>query len=288
VFLSFSGPVSHEVAQLFYGWLPRVIQSLRPYMSSVDIDKGARWSSDIAGQLQDTHHGILFVTKGNVTSPWLNFEAGALSKSLSESRVSPFLFNVNPTDLIGGPLAQLQGTKNTREDIKKLVFSLNRAGAELLVDGEMLNTTFDKWWDELGIPLGDLARRIEQEPEEQETRPEVDANQILVQIYEMQLAMQGRLADLEESSRAAFQGLPRRSTATSTVTISRVVDRLSKTFPQLSSGDTFDAVVEASQRTSGLDDMFRLARDILVDRHAPPGMSPFAAGKEESRTETSG
>lgn len=39
VFISWSGNKSHKVAMIFREWLPSVIQSLEPYVSSEDIDK---------------------------------------------------------------------------------------------------------------------------------------------------------------------------------------------------------------------------------------------------------
>jgi len=97
VFISWSGPISREVAVALRDWLPSVIQAVEPYVSSEDIDPGVRWGVDIAGQLDDTEFGVLCVTRNNVTAPWLNFEAGALSKSVERSRVVPFLIDLSPS-----------------------------------------------------------------------------------------------------------------------------------------------------------------------------------------------
>src|ERR1700676_413043 len=131
VFLSWSGELSHKVALAFREWLPSVIQSIEPYVSSEDIDKGTRWSAEMAEQLEKSRYGIICVTKENAGKPWINFEAGALSRSIEKSTVlpfssavSPFLFDLKSSDL-EGPLTQFQYVINEQNDIRKLVSSIN-------------------------------------------------------------------------------------------------------------------------------------------------------------------
>lgn len=85
VFISWSGNISLKVALVFRDWLPSVIQSIEPYVSSEDIDKGARWSTDIAKELENSTFGILCVTKENLEAPWLSFEAGITENRLNTS-----------------------------------------------------------------------------------------------------------------------------------------------------------------------------------------------------------
>ncbi len=118
VFISWSGNISLKVALIFRDWLPSVIQSIEPYVSSEDIDKGARWSTDIAKELENSTFGILCVTKENLEAPWLSFEAGALSKTMEKSFVSPFLFDIKRSE-VQGPILQFQSTIFEKDDIKK-------------------------------------------------------------------------------------------------------------------------------------------------------------------------
>ena len=92
VFISWSGQPSKRLGEALRDWLPGVLQLVTPYFTPSDIEKGTLWSTDIAKELSESQVGILCVTRDNIHSDWLLFEAGALSKSLEKSHVCPVLF----------------------------------------------------------------------------------------------------------------------------------------------------------------------------------------------------
>ena len=158
IFLSWSGELSHKVALELREWLPLVIQSVEPYVSSEDIDKGSRWSVDIAKELEDSSFGILCVTPHNIDATWLNFEAGALSKAFSTSNVSPFLFGLKPSDLKKSPLLHFQSTLYDKKDLLKLILSINNALGIDKLDDTKLSLTFDVWYERLKGKLDPLLK----------------------------------------------------------------------------------------------------------------------------------
>ena len=184
VFLSWSGEKSHKVALVFRDWFPSVIQSLEPYVSSEDIDKGTRWSTDIAKELEDSTFGILCVTKENLTAPWLTFEAGALSKTMDKSFVSPFLFDIKRSE-VDGPILQFQSTIFNKEDVKKLIKTLNKASGEDQLNDAMLDKAFNVWWPTLEEELNKLTDMKEAEAETPDTDNGSDNNEILEEILDL-------------------------------------------------------------------------------------------------------
>ncbi|MGE4266542.1 MAG: hypothetical protein AB7F25_03835 [Deferribacterales bacterium] len=179
VFLSWSGELSHRIATVLRDWFPSVIQSIDPYVSSEDIDKGTRWSTDIAKELEDSSFGILCVTKGNIDAPWLNFEAGALSKAINYSFVCPFLFGLKRSE-INGPILQFQSTVFEKEDIRKLIHTLNKACCDITLTDDRINKAFDVWYPTLEEQLKSL--ESEAAPVKKTKKPEQEDEKILEEI----------------------------------------------------------------------------------------------------------
>lgn len=148
VFISWSGDLSHKLAHAFHTWLPGALQTVRPYFTPADVEKGARWSTEIAKELESSDVGVLFVTRENVGSAWLLYEAGALAKRLEKSRVCPIIFGLSHADL-PGPLRQFQATEFKEEDFRKLLKTINSASGENKLSEIVLDQVFEMWWPRL-------------------------------------------------------------------------------------------------------------------------------------------
>lgn len=192
VFLSWSGKRSHAVAELLSEWLKCVLQATTPWISSRDIDRGALWFSEIGDQLRDTTIGVICLTQENKDKPWILFEAGALAKGLSSSRVCTFLIDLEPAD-IQDPLAQFNHTRPTRDDLWKLVSTLNNGLEEFRLEEKFLDRIFQTYW-----PLFDdkFKQALNENPSGGiiEPRPEGD---ILTEILENTRNLGARIRDLE-------------------------------------------------------------------------------------------
>ena len=165
LFLSWSGDVSHQVAKALYDWLPYVLQAIKPTMSSQDINKGERWNEKLAEDLQDAQYGIICLTHYNLNKPWINFEAGSLSKFVDQSYVYPFLFHVDKC-AISGPLLQFQSTIYEKEEVLTLVCSINQTlPPQEQVEPEILRETFETWWPKLEKALADITDSERGEPD---------------------------------------------------------------------------------------------------------------------------
>lgn len=149
VFLSWSGERSEAVAQKLSEWLPLVINAVDPWVS-VEMEKGTRWSPEIADKLEKSRIGILCLTAENLQAPWLLFEAGAISKT-KDAQVCTFLLGLRDSD-VELPLGQFQHTKVVKDDVWRLVNTISKkviAAGEKAPDEKTLEKSFKTWWPDL-------------------------------------------------------------------------------------------------------------------------------------------
>ena len=136
-FLSWSGPRSRATATALRSWLRRVVQACVPWMSAEDIKAGKRWRRDVA-DLLTLEIGVICLTRENVPAPWINFEAGALSRSVpDDTRVIPYCLGLSPADY-GDPLGDFNGVRADRDGTLKLVRSINSAMPRPVPDEDLV------------------------------------------------------------------------------------------------------------------------------------------------------
>lgn len=148
IFISWSGKLSQKIAESIKDWLPAVLQNVKPYFTPSDIEKGSRWSADISKELEQSKLGIFVYTKENLDSQWMLFEAGAISKTLDNSKVCPILFGLDNSDF-KGPLTQFQTSQFNKTDFKKLVRTLNSSLSENKLEDKVFDEVFEMWWPKL-------------------------------------------------------------------------------------------------------------------------------------------
>jgi lambda repressor-like predicted transcriptional regulator len=183
VFISWSGPLSHKLGEALRNWLPSALQFVRPYFSPEDIEKGAKWSTEISKELESSNIGVICLTRDNTEKPWILFEAGALSKSLEKSRVCTLLFDVDPSD-VKGPLTSFQATRFIREDFKRLFSVINSAADDARLDPNVLDNVFDMWWPKLEEEVANILKTSDKAAKK-ERRTERDILEELLELARM-------------------------------------------------------------------------------------------------------
>jgi len=157
IFLSWSGERSKAMAEFLSSWLRKVIQLAKPWMSDKDIGKGQRWSLEIGKNLRNHNIGLICVTPENYKASWLLFEAGALSKTIGDSKVCPLLLGMSPSEL-DGPLSQFQATVLKKDDVYKLLKVLNAELGDLMIEEKYLTDAFEKNWPEFEEKISEIAK----------------------------------------------------------------------------------------------------------------------------------
>jgi hypothetical protein len=149
-------------------------------MSEKDLPKGTRWNAEIGKKLETSTIGIFCLTPDNLTAPWINFEAGAVSKAVEDARVFTYLFELEYKQ-VEYPLAQFNHTKATQAETLRMLHDVNNL---LLlnekVDDNRLERLFANCWPNLEEKLKVVARKMAETKTEPQKRSSDDMlNEIL-------------------------------------------------------------------------------------------------------------
>lgn len=196
VFISWSGVTSRAVAVALSEWFPKVLQGIKPFVSAIDIDKGANWTVVLTQELETSDFGVVCLTPDNLQSPWLHYEAGAISKSVS-SRVCPVLFEVEVDD-VQTPMRQLQITKLDPADMFQLMQSMNKVSPSPIPEAN-LQETVDMWWPALEKKLSKISvpSASDMEPAPEPPKPEVGTTELLEEVLQHVRSLDSRFLVFE-------------------------------------------------------------------------------------------
>lgn len=191
VFLCWSGreTASYAAADMLNEYLPLLCDRWTPFLSEYDIKAGTLWMDELFAALDKSTFGIVCISPRQKNSPWILFEAGALSKAVSSNRVLPLLVCVESTEL-ADPLGKFQHKKLNKEGIVSVLDSLCDATTDLSADARKL--VFDRF-----TRLGEMKepmRRIRQQANDE--RRSVPAPPPETPLEKILKEFQGQIFDL--------------------------------------------------------------------------------------------
>jgi hypothetical protein len=220
VFISWSGERSKRAAEALREWLGTVLQNARPWMSDTDIEKGSRSFDEIARALEGMKIGIICLTPENLTSEWLHYEAGALSKTMDpKTRVCTYLLANLESATLKPPLSWFQWTKANKSDTRKLIGTINNHLDATPVLENRLDTIFDKMWPDLDQKLKALPAPSSAPP------PRRSTDEMVAEILELSRVMAPEIMEIKDeidyTRRRIFFGEPLRSVFTGFAALER-------------------------------------------------------------------
>jgi hypothetical protein len=147
IFISWSGQLSQEIALLLRKYIPAIIHGVEPFVSSHDIESGEKWASKVSRELDETNYGIVCLSHLNHLSPWILFEAGALSKLQDSALCCLLVDGFLPAD-ITSPLSQFQNRRFERDDFKKLLKDINSKNQNSVCN-DSFDILFEALWPKI-------------------------------------------------------------------------------------------------------------------------------------------
>ncbi len=169
VFFSWSGDRSKKVAEefreLFKGVFDPIIDC---FLSTRDIAPGARSIQILFEKLEKCNYGICFIDSENARAPWIQFEAGALSKMVADSQVMVLLLDNNTESLQGTPLFEFQHKLFNKEHIQSIFEEIIEL-FEQLASKDSYMKRFENGWNVFYENSNSILSNVQNEMDTQNT-----------------------------------------------------------------------------------------------------------------------
>lgn len=190
IFICWSGrgSASFAAAEALKEYLPLLHDGWIPFVSEYDIKAGTLWMDELFSALDASTFGIVCISPQARKSPWLLFEAGALSKAVSSNRVLPLLIGVDESEL-AEPLSKFQHKEFNKSGIEAMLDSL--AGASDFPD-ETRRLVLDRF-DRLGAMKDPIKRITQRGREERKDAPAPPSDPPMIKLMK---ELQTQISDL--------------------------------------------------------------------------------------------
>lgn len=156
VFISWSGN-SKATAYAIYKALPTLFDSADAWIS-IENRSGSMWLLEIDKRLSSTDFGIVCVSKANQHAPWINFEAGALSRRVDAKRelMPVLLIDFDDHGDVEGPITGCQMKMATLEGFFEIMNDLNQCELGPKISECVLRARVEAAWPEIEKAVNDV------------------------------------------------------------------------------------------------------------------------------------
>ena len=200
VFIGWLGEASKEIASSLESWLNGMFDGrVSAYTTMDNLAAGSEWFHGLRRAMNDADCGLLCVTEDNVNSPWLSYEAGALSQNVE--LLIPILFEVSPLR-VSAPLRMFQSVPFGLDGMKELTYALNRSCGDKGLSSQELERRFQARYPSFEMAVRENLPESKPQPE--------DLSVILPLIQEEIEALRKQFAEMakrEQDSPANRQGV---------------------------------------------------------------------------------
>lgn len=155
VFISWSGENAAKVGEGFRQLLRHTLQGLGIFISSESIRAGKLWFKTIQEGLEAAKYGVVVATPRSLSSPWVQFESGAIWKAKTEADVAVLRVGLTADQLRGHPLEHFNSTGISKHEVRRLLDDIAFACGHR-VDADVLSSAFEANWPTFEVVLQGL------------------------------------------------------------------------------------------------------------------------------------